>query len=324
MSYLAIFGFGGAGDSQQTIDDGKRRSVLILSIIAAALFAVACDAPTSPMPWVTGSIEFDPLTSKIEDFTSMPGCPPDVDFDGEKPKSMLGATFQIDFHLGLTTFGRDDNFNMPNSGVPAQRWCYNAIGDTVTDINSAIAQNRGLWRGANPLTLSTFVDTQAAIAAATAFAWMLVIQIVLMMYDAPVIGSHKYLFETLKALPVLTSLCGTIGLGIYANAGIKNEFCSVFDPDANNNAQFSCGYTVGYNCAVAALVFAIVISILNFVWLPQTLGVKYSFSSNQSGFEPAVDTSAFKTAAYTSSPVAASSGFGSSSYASSYQDVGTT
>ena len=81
------------------MDDGKRRSVLILSIIAAALFAVACDAPTSPMPWVTGSIEFDPLTTNPAELISLPGCPQDVDFDGEKPSPMLGATVSIFAYL---------------------------------------------------------------------------------------------------------------------------------------------------------------------------------------------------------------------------------
>ena len=79
--------------------------MLILAIIAAALFAVACDAPTSPMPWVTGGVEFDPGdVVTMQAMSYFPKCPQDEEFEAKIPTPTLVATVSYFFSHNFLLF----------------------------------------------------------------------------------------------------------------------------------------------------------------------------------------------------------------------------
>jgi hypothetical protein len=223
----------------------------------------------------------------------------------------LGVTITPKFHLGLTRYTRGGQTFMRYSNAAVDQECYLALSDELDNINAATKINNSFWYGLAPFSIGIFNSTFGLLGFASFLQILVYFGFVCIAYDAPFVSTHPRTSLAIRALSGLAAFFAFVPLVYFANSGIKNSFCNAFDPDTRFNGTF-CGYQTGFNIAIAATVFAVVQTLLLFVWLPKdfTAGGKYEFSDAKAGY---ANVGAPAPAADAAAPIATGS----------YQDFGS-
>jgi len=58
-----------------------------------------------------------------------------------------------------------------------------------------------------------------------------------------------------------------VAVAVFNAAGIKNAFCTAFDPDSGFNGLY-CGYADGFGAAVAGIILSLLQTALFWFWMP--------------------------------------------------------
>ena len=74
-----------------------------------------------------------------------------------------------------------------------------------------------------------------------------------LMYDVPVVSTHKYTMLALRILAPACAAFSVIALVLFGASGALNEFCKALEPDAVYLGQ-PCDYGNGFGCTLVAFI----------------------------------------------------------------------
>lgn len=324
--FLAYFGLGN-GAELEVLNNGKRRTVTFLSLIAFALTIAAIVDDY----WIVGGLEVAP--SDRRRMLSEASIPEPEFFDAPHGRSLQTSGVKLDFYIGLKTYIQDYQGDPPyprrsyyvNRTVPLSVpriktqtiWpltdyipYFNQLANTPGNYISG----RTAPTGVKPLKASIFDDTYGLLVTAAFFGVCVWLGMVLVNHGIPQVVAYRWTFHIIGGGSIASAFFTMVAVALFGNSGMKNEFCSIFDPGADYNT-LPCGFGDGFNYAIAGLFFSLLLSLLFFFWMPHAAGAaKYEFSEVGKGFGEGA-SEAPKAAMY-----AASSGGGGTS-SSGYQDI---
>lgn len=97
-----------------------------------------------------------------------------------------------------------------------------------------------------PLKASIFNDTYGLLVTAAFFGVCVWLGMVLVNHGIPQVVAYRWTFHIIGGGSIASAFFTMVAVSLFGNSGMKNEFCSIFDPGADYNT-LPCGFSDGFN-----------------------------------------------------------------------------
>jgi hypothetical protein len=162
--------------------------------------------------------------------------------------------------------------------------CTYDLAPFVKEINAAATQPnctagfRNPWCGDKKVDIGVFQATQG-LGGFAAFSQMVAwLTLFGQANDVPYLGNHRFVFETAFASQLAAGAFSAVAFANFAASGLMTELCATLDPDERYNG-LPCGFSDGFNLAVAAAVIGLINAAAIYFWAPRGASARYEFSN---------------------------------------------
>lgn len=243
---LPYFGVRAAGATDRMIEQGRRRTATLLSILAFTLLVSA----QGDEAWISGGFTITLNATRVA--APLPPavsalCAECVAVKAAQPPP-LGATFQRRFNVGLHAMSVEGSRHYDVTNVDSYQTCAYDLKDWINEYNS------GVW-SSKPISWTTVQSTQGLLIFGAILLGFTCLGLCAVLLEVPTVVNWKWSPLAFRVGSLASAFFILVGVMVYGTSNILSDFCDTFD--SNGNAVgLPCFFGDAFNMAIAAGFFA--------------------------------------------------------------------